>query len=335
MTNKKIKSSDISFVVQGAIDIVETKKNLLSIQKYFPESKIILSTWEGSDVSDLKFDEVIFSVDPGFYYYSKQKGAKTNNLNRQLISTQAGLEKVKTPYVFKLRTDFELTGADFLDYFGIYDKKMPTHQVFQERILACCYFTRNPRKNNPFPYHPSDLAFFGKTKDIRNLYTVPLMTREDAYWVGNPFLRNKFTPEQHIFIHCLENNNMPVHCNFYNDCSGTNIEDSDKYFTANFIFLSFSQLCIHSEKKHFSMKHDINNFHDCYTFYDWIKLYKQYVDNDVALPLRDNERKEINKYKRYNKFFRFIANSITILIPIKEQRRKFRKALMNYLINLS
>ena len=41
-----IKSEDISVVVQGAIDKVNTPKCLESIRKVLPRAEIVLSTWE-------------------------------------------------------------------------------------------------------------------------------------------------------------------------------------------------------------------------------------------------------------------------------------------------
>jgi len=97
---KKVPGRKISFVIQGPIhkekDI--TKKCCNSIRKFFPESKIILSTWKGSNSEDLDIDEKIESDDPGsdiFYYkYNKLE----NNVNRMLRSSFNGLLAVNSEY---------------------------------------------------------------------------------------------------------------------------------------------------------------------------------------------------------------------------------------------
>ncbi|TXJ44182.1 hypothetical protein EPJ70_08075 [Brachyspira aalborgi] len=58
-----IDTKDISVVVQGAIDKGYTPLCLKSIRKYLPESEIILSTWEGSDVENLDYDVLVLNKD--------------------------------------------------------------------------------------------------------------------------------------------------------------------------------------------------------------------------------------------------------------------------------
>jgi hypothetical protein len=48
-----IKPTDISIVVQGAVNTNYTLRCLKSIRACLPDSKIILSTWKGSDLSCL------------------------------------------------------------------------------------------------------------------------------------------------------------------------------------------------------------------------------------------------------------------------------------------
>ena len=58
-------TKDISVIVQGAINKNETIKCLQSIRQYLPGAEIILSTWEGSNITDLDYDNLILSKDPG------------------------------------------------------------------------------------------------------------------------------------------------------------------------------------------------------------------------------------------------------------------------------
>ena len=61
----------------------------------------------------------------------------------------------------KLRSDFILTGNDFLQFWNEFLNFDRTYQIFEHKLLACTYFARNPSSDMPFPFYPSDLAFFG------------------------------------------------------------------------------------------------------------------------------------------------------------------------------
>ena len=87
----KIQSSEISVVVQGAIDQNNTPLCITSIRKYLPKAEIILSTWEGSDTENLDYDILVLNKDPGGYRDICTKFV--NNLNRQLVSTSNGIKK--------------------------------------------------------------------------------------------------------------------------------------------------------------------------------------------------------------------------------------------------
>ena len=100
----KIKSKDISVVVQGAINSEVTPKCLESIRKYLPEAEIILSTWEGSDVVRLDYDKLILNKDPGGADCSRD-GKGINNCNRELVSTFEGLKLANRKYALKIRSD--------------------------------------------------------------------------------------------------------------------------------------------------------------------------------------------------------------------------------------
>ena len=60
-----IDTNDISVVVQGAIDQINTPKCLRSIRKRLPGAEIILSTWEGSPIDGLDYDKLVLNKDPG------------------------------------------------------------------------------------------------------------------------------------------------------------------------------------------------------------------------------------------------------------------------------
>ena len=60
-----VDNKDITVVVQGAVDREKTPICLQSIRRMLPGAFIILSTWEGTDVDGLEYDDVVLSEDPG------------------------------------------------------------------------------------------------------------------------------------------------------------------------------------------------------------------------------------------------------------------------------
>ena len=137
---RHIDSSEISVVVQGAISDKFTKRVLVSIRKYLPKSEIILSTWKGSDVSDLDYDQLVLSKDPGTKILLNNNIPL--NLNRQITSTLNGLRKATRKFALKIRTDIELTSDSFLNYFNKYNDYDYSYKFFQNRILMCEKYIR-------------------------------------------------------------------------------------------------------------------------------------------------------------------------------------------------
>lgn len=323
-----MQTSDITVVVQGAVITKLTQKVLSDVRTFLPQAHIILSTWQNSDVSDLTFDELILNEDPGFFYHSKQPGIKPNNVNRQIVSTLSGLKVVKTKYVMKLRTDFRLTGADFLEYFEIQPKFNKDFRIFSHKVLACCYTTRNPRdKNYPYAYHPADIAFFGLTKDVIKLFDIPLMTEEEAYWNAEHDYFNRYVPEQFIFLNCLKKLGRNPQCDFTDDCTSVGIQETEQYFISNFIFLNYKNFNLLPSKPNFFAKNEIHSFKTCYTQIEFSHLYNQLCRDNIKVPFIDKERIIINVCLVIEKISKTIARLVFLFIPIRKIRKTYRPML--------
>jgi hypothetical protein len=291
---------DISVVVQGPVYKKLTLKCLNSIRKHLPGAEIILSTWKGSDIDGLDHDILILNDDPGFYLYQSNHAAK-NNVNRQIATTLAGLKAAAHKYAFKIRTDFIISGRGFLNYFDNFQKYDIGYKVFNRKILSCVFFARNPRPKTefpPYPFHPSDIAFFGLREDLLNLFDVPFMTKEEAVTCktheGINFCR--YVPEQYIWVNCLRKNGHKINFDHQRDISGKNIEDTEKYAVSNFIYLDWKQFNL-IPPKHLVLNENnkVLQFDDVITHIEWQRLYKQYLDNSLAVPDRDDLRKLINR----------------------------------------
>ena len=166
-----IDTKDISVVVQGAIDKEYTPLCLESIRKYLPDSEIILSTWEGSNVNGLDYDILILNEDPGTSMHNNKLGL-FNNTNRQLLSTQNGIKIVKNKYILKLRTDALLINNTFLKYFYKFNNSNKKYKLLENRIIVPSIYSREYSSETKLNmvFHISDIYFFGLCEDIKDYF---------------------------------------------------------------------------------------------------------------------------------------------------------------------
>lgn len=274
-----MKTNNVSIVVQGGVSAT-TVDVLHGLRKIFPKAEIILSTWENSDLRGLDYDKVLLSPDPGAQMADEAAGVY-NNVNRQIVSTQAGLRAATRPYILKTRTDILFKDAKFLSYFGLFDTEPPLY--FKNRLLICNYYTRNPRVW-PVCFHPSDWLLFGLAEDMRKYYeNIPLMAREEGEWFlthrkTSSLFKNvlfRFAPEQHIFLNFLRQYEN-VSCNQYYDASPASIEQTERVFARCFVVLDYQkQLNIEFTK------YAPNRYWEGFTLIShrrWKALYRRYCE---------------------------------------------------------
>lgn len=313
-----ISSDQISIVVQGAIagksdepsEKRLTYRCLESLRKYLPEAEIILSTWENSDIRNLDYDILVESQDPGAWYLGDQKKAlseylqkeyrpkildnpnytpRLNNVNRQIVSTKAGLLKASREYALKFRSDLLLEGNDFLKYFGKYKVRCEQWKILEERVLALT--SCNPNKFFPFLFHPGDWLFFGKREDVLNIWNIPLMPHpksqenlQDCSWfisyIDKPLISeideyieplDRYAPEQYIWISFLKKYGE-LKSDYHSDFSDQYLDISEQTIANNLILLEMRQFRIKFIKYPFPSLAELT----LYTHLDWLNLYRKY-----------------------------------------------------------
>ena len=336
-----INFEDITVVVQGTTlenkDINPSKdfiyKCILSIKKWLPKAKIILSTWENEktnlDLDKLDAQEIIFNKDPGFKPRGEDINGKQNNINRQIVSTLSGLKKIKTKYALKFRTDFIFINNSFLNYFDLLKKYNSDYKVVNKRILVCMFGSRKPiAKHFNLPFHIADFTTFGLTEDLINLYDIPLVTNEefDYFLINREIERgthavNRYNAEQSIIVNFLRKNNKTIDIEYCTQVNDNIINQSNNYLINNFYPICFSKYGIMPMKNYLMPSFKIDFYTDYYTEYEWQKMYKELVDDSLVLPKKDYERifinkvikklEFLNKLKNYNKFLpRFVNRKI-------------------------
>lgn len=296
-----IKSSDISVVVQGAIDKENTTKCLRSIRKYLPDAEIILSTWEGSDIEGFDYDKVILNKDPGGADCSRD-GRGINNCNREIVSTFEGIKKVERQYCLKIRSDIILLNSNILKIKFRNLKRNDKYKFLTDRILVCSVYSRVYAIHNVtgektlILFHPSDWLYLGLSKDLYALFDIPLTNEpEFSQWFKDrPQIRNgytdvhpfrlwKFSPEAYIWVEYLRKNyNINIEDKL--DITPENIELSRYSLVNNFYMADQCQLGIKLAKYNIVQPRMEKRDRDgLYTNIYWQKEYKKCCDKKYII----------------------------------------------------
>lgn len=179
-----VTDAEITFVVCGKTNSegeFTVRRCLSSVKRFYPRAGIILCLIKGEDSvdSDLRAmcNEVIEISRPkneekSYIFLS---GEKYNSLNLQSYMLNIGLQRVKTRYAARLRTDCCFYNDSFLAYYNKWNCVMrrysEDYRLFKERILAFDCYTYDTRKlGGRYSYALSDIFIFGLTKDLINLW---------------------------------------------------------------------------------------------------------------------------------------------------------------------
>lgn len=314
-----IDTSDISVIVQGAINKEETPKCLRSIRKHLPGAEIILSTWEGSNVSDFTglYDILILNKDPGAPIIEEYKLRTVyNNMNRQLLSTQEGLRKASRKYAMKLRSDLIFTSDKFLEYFDKFQQRTGEYNLFERKILTPTLFTRfnikfgKQYERVKIPFHISDWWLFGLREDLNKYFLDTPLVKEPEFTnyfsleenksKNNPYGKAmfKFAPEQYFGYECFARNFDDIYMEDAADYSDELMEKFRKCLVNNFIILEFEQSGIYLNKYPYSKneKFSGDQYIGLYNFYRYENEYKKYCDKEYKITTKNKKMFENEKY---------------------------------------
>jgi hypothetical protein len=285
----RISCKDISVVVQGAIVPMWTGECLESVRRHLPKAELILSTWEGEDVSGLQYDILLQNKDPGAEVLNTS--GMLQNQNRQIVSARGGVLASSRSFVLKIRSDMQIYGKRFLSFFGRFSKRHQDFRIFNERILINSLYTRDPFGLTKYLFHPSDWISFGNREDVLNLWDIPIAPEPETsnYFPLHPHLLpldpNLFTrwvPEQYIWLACLRKNGIEPVVDNLADWSAEFAEQSEIGIINNFVVLDYRKQMDIVCKKYTSRKGDGLAADHAY----WLKKYKKYCDPNYKIAIK-------------------------------------------------
>lgn len=318
-----ISNKDISVIVQGTINKDLTPKCLNSIREYLPEAEIILSTWEGCDVSGIDYDVLVLNKDPGAVKIGLASNI-TNNQNRQLVSTREGINKANRKYILKLRTDFVLHSVKFLEYWNKFSIRDEKYNIFRHKIITSSVFSReySDDKRKPILFHPSDFFLFGLAEDLKDYFKNTRLATDDE--LGNwqclypnkipyPEANYRYAPEQFFLLSYVKHFFPDINFDDWSDWNESNQKMSKNILYNNFIFLNYKQSGIYSEKFSFELKNPDKIF-GLISFKRYEEVYKKEFDNTYIF-----EKEESTEFEQYqNLNIKFKKHLSYFIIPLKK-----------------
>jgi hypothetical protein len=287
--------NDCSVIIQGkvfgepadAYNKQITLHCIESVRRVMPNAEIILSTWEGTDVSHLSFDKVVFCKDPGAIPYNDLNPNYLNNINRQIVSTYNGFKAATRTYAIKMRGDCQLIDSSFVNFLMPYARSSK-FKFFKERILIPTKYSRNPRRIAQL-LHASDIFQVGLLEDLLSLWSInlqpePYFTRaipankiiiNDA--LQGPNFRMKFGPEQYIWYAFAKKKGHDFELKHYSSLPLSKIMNSEWSIMNNFVIAEAEDIGLLLPKR--IQDHKVK---DLYTHKEWQSLYKRYCITGVS-----------------------------------------------------
>lgn len=258
--------NELTFIVQGPTYGNKGEKfaqySCKSIRSFFPNSTIILSSWVGQNIQNIDFDKLVLSQDPGAEVVIDS--SKTlNNVNRQIVSTLAGIKSSETKYTIKIRSDLIFINDNMLSVLNkrpVKKNKFP-EDLLEEYVVVSNVTTINPTVSLVLPHHPCDWIYAGLTKDLHRIWDIELMPKSwFRYYSNNPWPKDVwhetnylslFRPESYIWSSFLKKYKK---INFMNsfDSSPTNISNSNKFIALNLMIQTNKSIGIESLKNRIS-----------------------------------------------------------------------------------
>lgn len=287
--------SNLSIVISGPILGTEkdkksyTRQACNSARSTFPNAEIILSTWEGEDVSSLNFDKCIYNSDPGPNI--------NENTNRQICSRRSGIQNASREYVLSIRSDSVIKNTNFLSYIDRFTSNSGKFKFVLNRIVIPATY---PASRGEL-FHIGDWYFFGHKADVLNLWDIPYMDDKQYNQFPNDIF---FNPHRYLITEFVKKY-YKLKFRKITDINEENKKIYENVIAENFVVTGFYEFGIISLKYPLSGSFFSKLFHKevSYSFNEWKYLYNKYS--------KGNENISFSFYE----FF-----LLKVCVPIKRSR---------------
>lgn len=282
--------SDIAVILQGPL-MKEHDFTLETIRLYkqlYSKMKIIVSTWCGEDIEYIEKIKkegaiVVVSETPERSGYL--------NINYQIVSTNAGIEKAKelnVKYICKSRTDQRLYKNNVFEFMkSLIDSFSSNNSVQNGRIV--CLGTQFGSMIRP--YYLSDFMYFGTVDEIVKMFSVSLDVRDRGRIITDCSVKKHV--EEDLCPECILMRNYAAMIGVNNEVSIKAYWDLVKN---NLICLGFDDVGLYWPKYddrycenermgyYFSKKTRLNEWrkHN-FGFLEWFNLYMGNTQYDESL----------------------------------------------------
>lgn len=263
--------TDLSIIIQGPISKF-TYQLIEYITNELAQCEVILSTWDNQDLSLVNNNniKVIKSKDPGGYF---SELGEHLNVNRQIVSSLAGIKLSKRKYVLKIRSDILIDVNKTLKLYSQYNSET-LNGLFNEKLLVLNLTSVNPKRRKRL-YAFNDWIYLGLRSDLLKLFSCPLYPKKYVNYFSDNLKTNlRYNAEQWIFINSIFKDNLLKkfsHGFIFND----NLLAVHNSFLKELIILNPFQINLKSSK------YSIFRFglNDMYTHKEWAKiaLNKKYI----------------------------------------------------------
>ena len=294
-----VDGKSLSIVIQGQVTRPSsapahqqvTRRNIENIRRILPAAEVVLSTWKGADTEGLSPDLLVLSEDPGAWV---RGCGRTNNVNRQIVSSREGLRASTRRYAVKMRTDCELIHDGFLSLLAQEGPLCSDLRLFQQRIVGCQFFFRDPWKSSML-FHIGDIFQSGLRDDLLDLWDIPLSPGDQGHSLADA-LRRASPPalvfsvrnfshyeEQYIWLSLLAKKGVPATLVYPFDATADLVRRSELSIANNFVIAGPEQLGLVL----MSRVMRLGDPYSTYTPEDWKVLSKIYcAGNEAAIARR-------------------------------------------------
>lgn len=197
----------ITILLQGNFNS-ETASTISRLQALAPTAPIVLSCWESNRAEVVKTHlpgvTTVFSEDPGAPHIP---GFKGDNIRRQIVSSRCGIEKVRTPWVVKIRSDVSIDPR-LLQELTSLCTRLPDDpaSLFSHKVVASSLTTLDGVRSGLY-FHVCDWLYLGRTDDVRAIFSAPLPDGDFFTYFRHtqpaPEICSRYRSESYLLYHLV------------------------------------------------------------------------------------------------------------------------------------